>query len=117
MAFVVYFTCLGMLYVIPPLAVEWGYSKEMGALVITIGAACEFIQRIFLFPLTGYFNVNMYKYTNVCLLSAISGLVAVYFSTYPALVVHGIVNGFLALMFCPIMTILIKVCTENTSQN
>ncbi len=98
-----------MLYVIPPLAEEWGYSKEYGALVITIGAACEVIQRIFLLPLTGYFNVNMYKYTNVCLMSTISGLVAVYFSTYAALVVHGIVNGFLGVMFCPLMTILIKV--------
>ncbi len=100
---------LGMLYVIPSLSMEWGSTKQFGALIITMAAVCEFFCRLAIFPLTGYFKINIYKFMNVCLLPATSGLVSIYFSTKTALMVHGLFHGMFALFFIPLMTLLVKV--------
>ncbi len=100
---------LGSLYVIPPLAMEWGSTDQFGALVVALAAICEFICRVAMLPLTGYFNINIYKCLNVCLLSSISGLVTLYFASPTALLVHGIVHGMFALFFAPLITLLTKV--------
>ncbi len=99
----------GMLYVIPSLTLEWGSTKQFGGLIVTIAGACEFFARISIVPLTGYFNVDAYKFINICLLSCISGLVAVVLSSTTVLLVHGVVTGLFGLIFPPFMTILIKV--------
>ena len=99
----------GMLYVIPSLAVEWGSTKEYGALIVSVAGACEFIQRITIIPLTGYFNVDVYKFVNVCLLSVATGLLSVALSSTTMLLVHGIINGLLGQIFSPVMIILFKV--------
>ncbi len=98
-----------MLYVLPNLSMEWGSSKEYGALIVTVTAACEFICRAGIFPLTGYFNINNYKFLNVCLLSCVSGGIALYFATPTVLLIHGMVHGFFALLFIPLTTLLMKV--------
>ncbi len=98
-----------MLYVIPPLAVEWGYSKDFGALVVTIAAACEFLLRSVILPLAGYFGIDIYKFLNVCVLSCISGITAIQMTSKTALLVHGVVHGLSALFFTPLMTLLMKV--------
>ena len=98
-----------MLYVIPSLAVEWGSTKQYGALIVSVAGACEFIQRTVIIPLTGYFNVDVYKFVNVCLLSVATGIISVVLSSTTMLLVHGIVNGLFAQIFAPVMIILFKV--------
>ena len=94
---------------IPSLSIEWGSSKEYGALIVTLAAVCEFTCRLAIFPLTGYFKVNIYKFVNVCLLSCVSGFTSLYFATPTALLVHGVIHGMFALFFIPLMTLLVKV--------
>ncbi len=101
-----------MLYVIPSLSMEWGSTKEYGALIVTLAAVGEFICRLAIFPLTGYFKIDIYKFMNICLLSCVSGMVALYFATPTALLVHGLIHGLSALFFIPLMTLLVTVCIK-----
>ena len=101
-----------MLYVILSLSMEWGSTKEFGALIVTLAAVGEFFCRLALFPLTGYFKISLYKFVNMCLMSCVSGSVALYLATPTALLVHGIVHGIFALFFIPLMTPLVTVCTQ-----
>ncbi len=94
---------------IPPLTIELGYSKQYGALVVTVAAVCEFFTRLAILPLTGYFNINIYKFLNLSLLSCISGLVTVSLGSSTALMVHGVIHGLCGLYFAPLITVLIKV--------
>ncbi len=98
-----------MMYVLPNLSLEWGSSKDYAAFIVTITSACEFFGRLILFTLTGYFGISAYKFLNTCLLTCISAGVAVYFSSPTVLLVHGVIHGFFALIFVPLMTLLIKV--------
>ena len=101
-----------MLYVIPSLSMEWGSTKEYGALIVTLTAVCEFICRLALFPITGYFKIDIYKFMNMCLLSSVSGMAALYFATPTALLIHGVIHGLSALFFIPLMTLLVTVCIK-----
>ena len=102
-----------MLYVIPPLAVEWGSSKQFGALIVSIAGACEFINRTTVIPSTGYFDVDVYKFVNICLLSVATGLISVALSSTTMLLVHGVTTGLFSLIFSPVMIILIKVTNQD----
>ena len=84
---------------IPSLTVEWGSSKQFGALIVTLAGVGDILQKIMLIPLTGYFHVDTYKFVNVCLLSCVTGLIAVALSSTTMLLVHGVITGLFGLIF------------------
>ncbi len=89
---------------------DWGSTKQFGALTLTITAVCEFVCRAVIFPLVGYFRISTYTFITIgCAISSISGITAVLFVTHTSLMVHSVIHGLSGIIFFPVMTPLLKV--------
>ena len=107
------FAAYGSTFILPALAIEWGSSKFLASLTVSIAAGFEVSSRflVALFLDRKYVQKHCLLFVNF-ILAFLSGTVAFLTSTSDYLIAHAIVIGMFGLNFTPIVVPIIADCVK-----